>query len=116
MSVGAAKSLGSVGAIQVYSAFITPSGISVISPPGSASSPVATVNVNAGTAPFTYSWLKLSGDPITISDDTSDMVTFSAQISNGVFQQSTWRVTVEDSLTNTTTADINVNFTFEFEL
>jgi len=116
MSVGSLKARASTGAIATFSAWLTPSSVEVIAPPGSATSPTVTVNANAGVEPYNYSWLKLSGAPITISNDTSDMVTFSAQISNGVFQQSVWRVTVEDDVAATTTADITVTFSFEFEL
>lgn len=116
MSVGSLKARASTGTIPVFSAFLTPSFVEVISSPGSATSPTVTVNVTAGVEPYTYSWLKLSGDPITINDDTSDKAIFSAQISNGVFQQSTWRVTVEDDTTATTTADITVIFAFESTL
>lgn len=115
MSVGAAKSLGSVAPTQSYTAFVTPSVINVSSPPGGATSPIATVNVTGTGAPYTYSWVKVSGAPITIDNDSSDRVTFSAQISNGTLQQSVWRVTVQDNATNTVTADVSVNFEFLFD-
>lgn len=116
MSLGALKALGSTSAIANYAAWLVPSGVNVSSPPGSATSGTVIVKVNGGVPPYTsYSWIKLSGDPITISDDTSDMVTFSAQISNGPFQEAIWRVTVEDTSMATTTADITVTFEFEIE-
>lgn len=116
MSVGSLKALGSTAAIANYAAWLVPSSVNVSSPPGSATSSAVTVNVNGGVPPYTsYTWLKLSGDPITISDSSSDMVTFSAQISNGPFQQAIWRVTVEDTSMATTTAEITVTFEFELE-
>jgi len=100
MSIGAAKLFSAVlNIVPVYNVFIAPSPIVAINlPNGNATTVQATANVSGGVGPFTFSWVRISGDTqITAGNPTGDKTAFSA---NGFFGDefsATFEVTVTDT-------------------
>jgi hypothetical protein len=70
----------------------------------------ATVTPNGGLAPYTYSWVRLSGTYGTATIPTAATTTFYATPPSGSIQTSVFRCTVTDSLGSTATADVTVTF------
>jgi len=112
MPLGSLKGLGSTAAGVAYTVFCTPTeSITDNLPPGSHTSSQVTANVTGGQEPYTFTWTKLSGGPIGISDSSAQVVTFNAS-SGGGDLQATYEVEVEDNLAATVTTTINVEFLF----
>jgi len=112
--IGMAKNLASVASNVSYTAYITPSNVFVFSFPGSASSGTVTMNNTGGTSPFTYAWIKLSGDSeINISASTGQSVFFSAYGSGFNVFSATYQCTITDFLSADKVATVDVTFTFE---
>lgn len=72
-----------------------------------------TATPTGGTGPYTYSWTKVTGSSsISAASPTAATTTFSATVGRGSVVQATWRITVTDSLSATTTADISVELEY----
>ena len=69
----------------------------------------ATATPTGGAAPFTYSWVKLSGDGEPLSP-TQAGTKFTATIGTGTFH-GVFRVTVTDAIGQTASADVEASFT-----
>ena len=71
-----------------------------------------TAVVTGGTAPYTYSWARTSGDTrVSVSSATASSVYFDTTISSVDVASATFRVTVTDSLSATATGDVDVVLT-----
>jgi hypothetical protein len=74
------------------------------------SSPVTSGNTTAtpsgGLAPYTYSWVKLSGDTIVANSPTSAVTTFTGNVPPDATRSAIFRCTCTDSLGATATADV----------
>lgn len=77
---------------------------------GGTTNPTTVTPVN-GTAPYTYSWARISGDASTSAGSASSATTtFSrAGMSVGSSYASVWRCTVTDSAAAAVTVDVSVN-------
>lgn len=68
-----------------------------------------TATPTGGVAPFTYAWVKLSGDDITITAPTAATTSFNASgMANGEDRSATFRCTVTDTLGTTKADDITI--------
>jgi len=112
MTVGIAKNFGASVAAAGLVAFITPNPSASNTPPGSATSPLTTCNVNGGTPPYTFLWSKVSGDDISISSTTDQSVTFSASGSNGEIKTATYKCVVTDDVAANAEDTVLVRFIF----
>jgi len=110
--IGAARNFASTAPVSVYSAFPTPSFVDVSGPPGSLSSGSVTVNVDGGSGSYAFAWIKLSGGGVIISDDTSQVVSFTASGPDGFDVSAIYRCTVSDGINPNLTVNVNTNFTF----
>jgi hypothetical protein len=80
---------------------------------GGTTSSLTTAGVTAtpagGTAPYTYSWAKVSGDAITVNSPTSATTTFSATgLALDEERSAVFRVTCTDAGALSATRDITV--------
>jgi len=114
--IGIAKNFASTTAFTAYNAFATPAGALVNGPAGSLTSNLITINAVGGSEPYSYAWIKLSGDDVSISSTTNEAVTFSASGSNGDEKSATYRCTITDNLTAVVTVDVNSFFFFGTQL
>jgi len=113
--LGASKAISASIAVQTYGVFITPGVLFVNSPPGSATTGLATANVTGEVGPVTFLWERVSGDSqISIDSPTSSSTTFSASGNLGKEFFATFRVTVTDTgnADLETTDTITVSFIF----
>lgn len=109
--IGAAKAIISNSVASVYSMFVSPSGIFTTSPPGSATSAFCEAYPSNGDEPYTYSWTKISGDSISISDPSAKKVSFSAS-GTGDRLTAIYECEVTDNSLNTLTDQVEVVFLF----
>lgn len=73
-----------------------------------------TITVTGGTAPYTYSWARVSGDVgPAISSTSAATVTWSETNSPVLTHTAVWRCTVTDSGNLSSTADVNVELAWE---
>lgn len=81
---------------------------------GSQTTNTVTVTPAGGTSPYTYSWARLSGDTTTtISNSTLATVNWTATLgAANPSRISTWRCTVTDNVSATTTVDVNVDLEY----
>jgi hypothetical protein len=114
--IGVAKNFAATVASTTYSAFVTPFEAVAIGPPGSLTTNTVTINVSGGAPPYTYAWLKLIGDDITVADTTAASVTFSASGANGDGKLAVFRCTVTDNALDEVFVDVNVSFSFGTQL
>lgn len=110
--IGIARNYASSTPFTAYGAFATPASASAEGDPGSLTTNIVTVNGVGGVEPYTYSWMKLSGDDVTVSSSTSSVVTFSASGSNGDEKEANYRCTVTDDALATVTVDVSSFFLF----
>lgn len=105
------------GAWRKIVSFVLPLTLSATGGSGSAASSTVTGNTatatpSGGLAPFTYSWVHLSGATMTINTPSSASTTFTASgVADGATVTATFRCTATDSLGSTATADLTVNLT-----
>jgi len=112
MPLGSLKGLATTSAAVQYTVFCTPSTSTTDNlPPGSHTSAAVTANVTGGVEPYTFQWTKLSGNPIGISDDTAQVVTFNAS-SGGGDLVATYEVEVTDNVAAKVSTEILVEFLF----
>lgn len=74
--------------------------------------PASSTDVAGGVPPYSYSWAKVSGDAITIADETTDTPTFSATgLAYGESREAIYELTVTDSVgtVGTDQADITIS-------
>lgn len=57
-----------------------------------------TVTATAGTAPFTYAWSQVSGDPMTIANPAGAKTAFSATVPRETSMTGVFKCTVTDAL------------------
>lgn len=80
---------------------------------------LATINTTAvtatptgGTAPFTYAWVRQSGDTITANQPTSAVCSFqAASMAVDEVRTAVFRCTCTDSFGNTDDADVSITIT-----
>lgn len=60
------------------------------------SKPVS-VSVSGGVPPYTYNWVYVSGDALTITDPTASVTSFSASVVAGGFKSAVFKCTVTDA-------------------
>ncbi|MDR7101530.1 hypothetical protein [Croceicoccus sp. BE223] len=61
--------------------------------------PASSVDVSGGVPPYSYAWVKVSGDAITITDETTTTPTFSATgLAYGESREARYELTVTDSV------------------
>lgn len=93
-----------------------PTFISAISSgTGTATTDATTVTPSGGTAPYTYAWTEVSHSSVsaapTIDSPTAATTTFTqTSLGYGESEIATFRCTVTDSLSATTTVDVNATF------
>lgn len=76
---------------------------------GSVSTGTPNTTVTGGTAPFTFSWARISGSTVPqISSATAQNPGWSNNNTPEGTNSAVWRVTVTDANSNTATDDINV--------
>jgi hypothetical protein len=109
--IGIAKNYAATAPFVAYNAFATPLRVDVMGDSGGLTSNLLTINAVGGTAPYTYAWIKLSGDDISISSTTSEIVSFSASGSNGE-KSAIYRCTVTDVPLAVSIVDVNILFLF----
>lgn len=95
-----------------FSASASPTSLYKSTLTSSATTSSTTVTPSGGTAPYTYSWAKVSGDTVTITSPTAASTTFSktGMVAGDTFS-GTYRCTVTDSTGGTpltATADVTV--------
>jgi hypothetical protein len=110
--IGLAKAYAATAPSAGFSAFSFPTSLSVSGPPGSLTTPQTTVNVNGGVEPYVYSWIKLSGANVTVSDSASNTVSFSASGSNGLELNAVYQCTITDDALSVLTVEASSNFQF----
>ena len=72
-----------------------------------------TVTASGGTAPYTYSWSKVSGDTMTISSSTAATVSWTDSGTAPSSLNSVWKCTVTDSASRTVdSANVSVSISF----
>lgn len=68
-----------------------------------------TVTPTGGTGPYTYLWMKLSGDSaVTVSNSTAASVTFSATVPRDQERSAVYRCIVTDSLAASAFVNVSV--------
>lgn len=65
--------------------------------PGSVVTDAVTVTPTGGTAPYTYAWTQVSGDPINIVSPTSATTTFQQNLGPSEIATGVFRITVTDN-------------------
>ena len=83
---------------QAFSVAIDPAILTVMSSSVNITSGTATADVSGGANPYTYSWVFVGGQPLTINDDDAASTTFSTTIYNPGVYTSTVRLTVTDNV------------------
>jgi len=98
------------------SASASPSTLYEVSTNANITSDNTTVTPSGGVAPYTYSWAKVSGDTLTLSNASAATTNFSK---NGIpeweFVSALYRCTVTDSSSPALTATADVDVTLERE-
>ena len=97
---------------SAFTASASPTSLYKSTLTSSATTSSTTVTPSGGTAPYTYSWAKVSGDTVTITSPTAATTTFSKSgMGVGDTFSGTYRCTVTDSTSGTpltATADVTV--------
>lgn len=76
-----------------------------------------TITATGGTGPYTYAWARISGSSaVNVSNPTGSVVSFSANVSKNDSRSATYRCTVTDSLSATTTVDVGVSLFYNTDL
>ncbi len=78
--------------------------------PGPISTP-ATVGTTGGATPFSYSWTRVTGSRITVSNANTATATFSASLGWNENLSETFRITVTDDAGQVASRDVTVTFT-----
>lgn len=108
ISVTVALSAALVG----LAASATPDSLSAtISGAGYATTSNTSVSVSGGTGSYNYSWAKLSGDTINVSNASGAITSFNATLTNGQTTNSVYRCTVADTGGQTTYVDVTISLT-----
>lgn len=68
-----------------------------------------TITPSGGVAPFTYAWVKLSGNG-SVNNPSGSTTSFFDNLANGAITTGTFRCTVTDALGSTTTVDEAATF------
>jgi len=76
---------------------------------GSCTSSAATAVPVNGTAPYTYSWTKVSGATLTVTSPTAISTTFAAALANGEIKSAVYKVTATDNDGAVAEATVNVS-------
>lgn len=96
------------------SASASPSSLYTLSTDPDITSDSTTVTPSGGVAPYTYSWAKVSGDTLTLSNASAATTTFSKNsIPEWEFVSALYRCTVTDSSSPALTATADVDVTLE---
>jgi hypothetical protein len=96
----------------IFNVSVTPANLSVSANrnnPGPLSAN-ASVTASGGTAPYSYSWVKLTGSRIAISNANTANASFSATLGWGENFTETAQVTISDASGNSVTRNISINF------
>lgn len=114
MSIGVAKNLGAGAANTSFIAFATPShSLTTSRNNGSVTSSELTVNAEGSASPtYSFAWIKLSGDEITISNATGQIVTFSANGGGDDEFGAIYQCTVTDGAAAERIVLVNVTFLY----
>lgn len=95
-------------------------GFVFVAEPASLTSVVTSNNVTVtaagGTAPYTYSWTKVSGDTLTVTAPTADTTQFTATLFKNTERAATYRCTVTDALLATDSVDVAVFLSYSTDL
>ena len=94
------------GALYAYSSKSTVGGTRVGA--GSVTSASVTITASGGTAPYTYSWAKKSGDAITATAASSATTAFNGTVGVGETITAVFTCTVTDSAGSPATFDVDV--------
>jgi hypothetical protein len=93
-------------------AYVDESNLSASGTGTTVTTATVTVTPYGGTAPYGYSWSKVSGDTMTLSAATSASTTFSGtSMAAGSTLTAVYRCEVQDNVAATTTVDISVTVT-----
>jgi hypothetical protein len=77
----------------------------------SATTPLTSAAITGGTAPYTWAWSLLSGDPsITINSPSSNSTSFTATLSPGESKTGAFKLTVTDANGVTKTVEVSAYF------
>src|SRR5688572_8904797 len=72
-----------------------------------------TITATGGTAPYTYSWARVSGDSaIAATQPALAATAFQATIAKGSSLSATWRCTITDAALATDTVNVSVTFDY----
>lgn len=110
--IGVSKNFAATTPFVAYGAFASPDNALTTGPAGGLTSNSVTINAVGGDEPYSYQWLKLSGDDVSISSETSNIVYFSASGSNGTEKFASYRCTVTDDSLNELEVDVSTAFFF----
>lgn len=75
---------------------------------GTCNSSTATSTITGGIGPYTYSWVRTSGDLMTASSPTGSSSYFYANLNIGEFRTTVFTLTVTDNYGQTATSDTTV--------
>lgn len=97
---------------STLSASVTPSAVvggAASNFPATVTTQTATATPSGGAAPYTYSWVNVSGYG-SINRPTQAGTSFTATVPTGTFH-GVFRVTITDAIGQTATADVTASFT-----
>ena len=96
-----------------YRVLLYPGSIDILSLPGSATSPLVTSTVVAGSGLYEYQW-SITGSDISINNPDRDSTTFRASGAMQEYQEvATLTVTDKGNSDAKTSVNLNVNFFFD---
>ena len=110
--IGASKTVAATTPTVVFNAFATPAEGSAQGDPGALTTNQVLVNAVGGSEPYVFSWLKLSGDDVTVSSASSSTVEFYASGGDGTTKSALYRCTVTDAVLSAIDVNVNVFFVF----
>lgn len=82
----------------------------VVTTTGVAISDPITAVPSGGSAPYTYTWSRISGTSGDITSPSAATTTFSAYLSTGASEDATFRCTVTDAFGNQASATVALSF------
>jgi hypothetical protein len=99
--------------VSPLSLAIAPTSVSgIITAPGTVTTNVASSTPTGGLAPFTYSWVRISGVSASPTSPTNAATSFNFFLDTPGTASAVFRCTVTDALGSTATADVTAIFNY----